>query len=163
MLSELITLSILPISNCHYLSLSRCFKLGQFAMPKTCEKWFGHVNSYVYCACQTHEIYQVLPYSMEFKAPVRFWNPLSNAVLDKCSFIWNEGPVNIWNACKAQSNLYVGPVDIFHIFYTASAFRECAAAYEFIYSRSIRRSHKKDRFIDIVKYKSLFSHTKRTS
>ena len=36
-------------------------------MPKTCENWLGLVNSYVYCARQTHEIYQVLPYSVDFK------------------------------------------------------------------------------------------------
>ena len=27
------------------------------------------VNSCIYYACQTHEIYQVLPYSLDFKAP----------------------------------------------------------------------------------------------
>ena len=36
-------------------------------MSETCDNWFGFVNSYVYYACQTREIYQVLPYSMDFK------------------------------------------------------------------------------------------------
>ena len=27
-------------------------------MPETCEDWLGLVNSYVYCAYQTHEINQ---------------------------------------------------------------------------------------------------------
>ena len=31
-----------------------------------------HVNSYVYCARLTREIYQVLPYSVDFKAPESF-------------------------------------------------------------------------------------------
>ena len=30
-------------------------------MPKTCENWLGPVNSWVYYANQTREIYQVLP------------------------------------------------------------------------------------------------------
>ena len=43
-------------------------KIGQFAMSRTCEKLLGFVNSYVYYACQTREIYQVLPYTVDFKA-----------------------------------------------------------------------------------------------
>ena len=35
----------------------------------------GLVDSCVYYAFQTREIYQVLPYSMNFKAPGEFWNP----------------------------------------------------------------------------------------
>ena len=38
-------------------------------MPETCENWLGLVNSCVYYACQTCEIYHVLPYSVDFKAP----------------------------------------------------------------------------------------------
>ena len=52
-------------------------KLGQFAIPKTCENWLGLVNSYIYYACQTCEMYQVLPYSLDFKAPRELLNPLS--------------------------------------------------------------------------------------
>ena len=48
------------------------------------------------------QIYQVLPYSVDFKAPRELWNPLSKTVLSKYSFIWNKGPVNIWNDRKAQ-------------------------------------------------------------
>ena len=68
-------------------------------MPETCENWLGLVDSHVYYAGQTHGIYQVhvLPYSMDFKAPGD----------SKCSFIWDKGPVKIWNNLKAQSNLYV--------------------------------------------------------
>ena len=47
----------------------QCQKLRQFAMPKTCEYWLGLVNSCVDYAWQTHEIYQILPYSVDFKAP----------------------------------------------------------------------------------------------
>ena len=30
-------------------------------MPDTCENWLGLVKSCIYYACQTHEIYYVLP------------------------------------------------------------------------------------------------------
>ena len=33
---------------------------------KTCENWPGLVNSLVYYACLIHEIYIVLPYSIDF-------------------------------------------------------------------------------------------------
>ena len=39
-------------------------------MSKICENWLGLVDSCIYYACQTCEIYQVLPYSVDFKAPV---------------------------------------------------------------------------------------------
>ena len=38
-------------------------------MSETCENWPSFVNSYIYYAHQTREIYQVLPYSLDFKAP----------------------------------------------------------------------------------------------
>ena len=38
-------------------------------MPEASENWLRLVNSCVYYAHQTHEIYQVLPYSVDFKAP----------------------------------------------------------------------------------------------
>ena len=63
-------------------------------MPKICEKWLGLVNSCVYYARQTHEIYLGLPGSFEIHWGRQYW--------DKCSFIWNKGPVNIWNDHKAQ-------------------------------------------------------------
>ena len=69
-------------------------------MPETCENGLGLVNIYVYHACQTHEIYQVLPYSLDFKAPQELWNPLSKTVFSKYNLISNKGPVNIWNDRK---------------------------------------------------------------
>ena len=68
-------------------------------MPETCENWLDLVNSCVYYAC---EIYQVPPYSVDFKAPRELWNPMSKTVLGKWSFIWNTGSVNTLNDCKAQ-------------------------------------------------------------
>ena len=44
-------------------------KIGQFDMIKTCENWHGFVKSCVYYARHPREIYQVLPYSVDFKAP----------------------------------------------------------------------------------------------
>ena len=71
-------------------------------MAETCENWLGLVSSCVYYALQTPEIYQILPYSEDFKAPGEFWNPLSKTVLSICSFMWNKRPVYIWNDRKAQ-------------------------------------------------------------
>ena len=66
------------------------------------ENWLCLANSYIYNSHQTHEIFQVLPYSVDFKAPRELWNPLIKTVLSKCSFIWNKGYVKIWNTCKTQ-------------------------------------------------------------
>ena len=62
-------------------------------MPETCENWLGFVKRCIYYGYQTCEIYQVLPYSVDFKAALDLWNPLS-----ECSF----RPVIIWNDRKAQ-------------------------------------------------------------
>ena len=60
------------------------------------------VNSYVYYAHHTHEIYQVLPDLVESKPAGELLNPLSNeTVFINCSgFFLNKGPVNIWNGVK---------------------------------------------------------------
>ena len=71
-------------------------------MPETCENRLGLVNNCIYHACQTPEICKVLPYSMDFKVPQELWSSWNKTVLSKCSLIWNEGPVNIWNDHKAQ-------------------------------------------------------------
>ena len=71
-------------------------------MPEAFENWLDLVNSCVYYVHQIREIYQVLPYSVDFKAPVELWNPLSKTALSKCGFIWNKGHVNIWNGREAQ-------------------------------------------------------------
>ena len=91
--------------------------LGQFVIPETCDSMLGLVNSCVYYAIQTLEIYQVLPCSVDFKAPGELWNLLSVIVLSKCSFIWNRNFINIWNDRKAH-NVHVGAVNIFLIFDT---------------------------------------------
>ena len=73
-------------------------------MPETYENWLFLENSCIYITCQTQEIYQVhaLHYSVGFKAPGELWNPLRKTVFSECSFICNEGPVNIWNDHKAH-------------------------------------------------------------
>ena len=48
------------------------YNLGQFAMPDTYENWIGQ---FVYYAHQTGESYQVLHYSVDFKAARELWNP----------------------------------------------------------------------------------------
>ena len=37
-------------------------------MPEPCENWLGLVNICIHYAYQTHDIYQVQPYSVEFKS-----------------------------------------------------------------------------------------------
>ena len=61
-------------------------------MCETCKNWLGLVNSCVYYARQIREIYQVLSYSVDPKAPRELWSPLSKAVLCKYSFVSNKGP-----------------------------------------------------------------------
>ena len=67
-------------------------------MPKTCENWLGLVNSYIFYVNQTCEIYQVLPYSVDFKAPWELWNPLSRQYLINVVLFG----INIWNDCYAE-------------------------------------------------------------
>ena len=64
-------------------------------MSGTYGNWQSHVNSYVYYARQTREIYQLLSYAVGFKAAGELWNSLSKTVLSKCSCIGNKGPVDI--------------------------------------------------------------------
>ena len=70
-------------------------------MPKTCENLISLVNICIYYACQMHGIYEVLPYSVDFKAFHELWNPLSKRVL--------------------KSDLNVSPVDILLIFDSANS------------------------------------------
>ena len=115
-------------------------------MPKTWEYWHGLVKGCIYYAYQTHGIYQILPYSMDFKAPEELWNPLSKTVFGKCSFIWNKIHVNILNYHKLKSNLYVGPLIFSLIFYTVqhgykfvsscscSTFNHCCAIWVYLFT-----------------------------
>ena len=97
---------------------TQCWKIGQFVMPQTCENLLGLVNSYVYYARQARGIYQVLPYSVDFKAPGELWDPLSKTVLSKCSFIWDKGLLNILNDLKAQMWFVRRTCKYFSDFYT---------------------------------------------
>ena len=49
-------------------------------MLETCGNWLSLIESCIYYAHQTSEIYQVLPYSVDFKALEELWNPLSKTV-----------------------------------------------------------------------------------
>ena len=72
--------------------------LGQFAILVK----IGRVNHCSYYTHQTREIYQRLPYSVDFTEGGGLWNPLSKKLLSKCSFNWNKEPVNILNDRKDQ-------------------------------------------------------------
>ena len=71
-------------------------------MPETCKVWFGLINSNIYFARHMRDIYQELPYSVDYKASMELWDPLSETVLSKCGFICNKWSAKIWNNCKAQ-------------------------------------------------------------
>ena len=75
-------------------------------MLDTRKNWLGLVNSCRYYARQTRAVYQVLPYSVGFKALWELYNPLRKTILSKCSFISNKGPVNISNDREAQTCKY---------------------------------------------------------
>ena len=49
-------------------------KIKTNCMPETSENWLGHGNSCVYSARQTHEIYQILSYSVFRIVQPWFWN-----------------------------------------------------------------------------------------
>ena len=96
--------------------------MGLFKIRPICQDhlwelaWSCHVNICVYDVRQTREIYQLLPYSVDFKAPGELWNPLSKTVLSKYSFVWNKGHLTLEMTINLKRNLYIRPVDIFLIF-----------------------------------------------
>ena len=61
-----------------------------------CDLWkLAQCHKQLHSRCPP-DLWNLLSYSEDFKAP---WN---KTVLCKYSFMWNKGPVNIWNDCKAQ-------------------------------------------------------------
>ena len=52
-------------------------------MPEACEHYLDFVNTYVYYAWRTRQIYQVLPYSVDFKAPEGALKSTEQAILSK--------------------------------------------------------------------------------
>ena len=73
------TTQVTPYDNIWFLSVKN---YKNFAMPET---WLGLVNRSVYYGRQTRKIYQLLPYSMDFKGSNDLLNPLTMIVLSKCS------------------------------------------------------------------------------
>ena len=51
--------------------------LGGYSILHSLSGRSNLVNSCVYYVCQTSEIFQVLPYSVNFKAPKELWNSLT--------------------------------------------------------------------------------------
>ena len=78
-------------------------------MPEACENWLGLVNSCIYYARQTRDIYHVLPYSVDFKAPEELRNLLSKTVLRKYSLFGIKDMLTSEMTVKLKSNLYVRP------------------------------------------------------
>ena len=88
-------------------SKRQCWKLRQFAKSETCKKWLFLVNRCVCDARQTRGIYQVLPYSVDFKTPDGFvihWviQFLVNVVLFGIKDLWTSD-----KAKKLESNFHV--------------------------------------------------------
>ena len=75
-------------------------------MPEICENWLGLVKSCIYYACQTCEIYQVLSYSVDFKAPGELGSFKIHWVkqyhVNTVLFGIKGLPVKIWNDSKAH-------------------------------------------------------------
>ena len=93
-------------------------------MPMTCENWLGLVKSCIYYAHQTCEIYQILPYSVDFKLPGSFEihrvrQYLVNAVIFGIKDLQTSGMT-----IKLKSNLNIEPVNIFPNFFTLLALRD---------------------------------------
>ena len=86
-------------------------------MSKTCQNWLGLVNNCIYYACHTYEIYQVLSYSVDFKAPGEIWNPLSKTVLSDCSLFGIKDLETSKMTVKLKSNFYFGLVNVFPNFW----------------------------------------------
>ena len=63
-------------------------------MPETCKNWLCRVNSWDNYSNQltiaTSEIDQVVPNSVEVKAPGERWNPLTKTMISKSNFVWNK-------------------------------------------------------------------------
>ena len=113
----------LYLENGLYIETRSCFteavvKIRTICMPETCENWLGLVNICVRYAGQIREIYQVLPYSVDFKAPGKLWNPFS-----KCSFIMNKDLWIFEMIVKLESNLYIEHVNSFLNFWHCTVTR----------------------------------------
>ena len=74
-------------------------------MLETWANWLDLVNICVYFAHQTHEIYQLLSYSVDFNVPRELWNLPSKTSLSKCSFVWHKGLQTFDIAVKLKRNL----------------------------------------------------------
>ena len=61
-------------------------------MPETYENWLSLVKNCIYYAHEVYEIYQVLSYSVDFKAP----SVTSEMTLKLKSNLYVK-PVNVWN------------------------------------------------------------------
>ena len=75
-------------------------------MHETCENWLGFVNGCDYAARQTRGIYQVQPYSVDFKLPGALKFIVYKTVLSKSKVnAVLQGPENIWIDRKTQRQL----------------------------------------------------------
>ena len=55
-----------------------------------------------------------LPYTVDFKAPGELWNPQSETVLSKCSFVYSIKDQQTYEmTVKLKSTLRLGPVNVF--------------------------------------------------
>ena len=84
-------------------------------MSETREIWLGVVNNCINYVHQAHEIYQVLSYSQDFKAPQELWNPLSKTV--NIVLFGIKDPHTYEMTIKLKSNSYIEHVNIFPNFW----------------------------------------------
>ena len=81
-------------------------------MPETCEIWLSLVNSCLYYARQTGEIYRVLSCSVDFKASGIFAIQRVRQHLVNVVLFGIKDLQTYEMTVKRKSNLYVGPVNI---------------------------------------------------
>ena len=77
----------------------------------------GLLKSCIYYAHQTHEIYHVVSYSVDFKALGELWNPLSIQYFINVVLFGIKDLQTFEMTKKPKSNLYVGAVNIFPKFW----------------------------------------------
>ena len=85
-------------------------------MPGFWENWPSPVNNCVSCARQNHEIYQLPPYSMDYKVHRMFKKPPSKTAFNKWGLFEIQDLQTYEMTIKLKSNINVGLINIFLTF-----------------------------------------------
>ena len=127
-------------------------------MPENCENWLGVVNGDVYCAHQTREIYQVLPQSVDFKAPGEIWNPLHKTVLSTLHWRHVMSSSQITRLTIVYSTVYPGADQRKHQSSASLAFVRGIHRWPVNYPHKGPVTQKMSPFHDVIMERSLISN-----